>query len=82
MKLKDTEMYSFCVGGREKMRHLFYECRFMSYFSILFSNLVVSTHRDKDSFQLFRYIVWMQSHRSTNTAKFLHSHCEILYIQA
>ena len=38
MKLKDTEMSTFCVDGRESMRHLFYECRFVSYFWVLFSN--------------------------------------------
>ena len=38
MKLKDTEMCTFCVDGREEMRHLFYECRFVSYFRVLFSN--------------------------------------------
>ena len=38
MKLKDTAMCTFCVDGREEMRHLFYECRFVSYFWVLFSN--------------------------------------------
>ena len=38
MKLKDTEMCTFCVDGRDELRHLFNECRFVSYFWVLFSN--------------------------------------------
>ena len=38
MKVKDIKMCTFCVDGQEEMQHLFYECHFLSYFLVLFSN--------------------------------------------
>ena len=69
MKLKNTEMCSFCVDGREEMRHLFYECRFVSYFWVLFSNWWFLHTGTKI---VFSYIDILFGYKITDTPILLH----------